>query len=609
MCGIVGYIGERKALPVILDGLHRLEYRGYDSAGVAVIDKGVTRLQKSVGRLAELESKLALEEWQGSQGIGHTRWASHGRPSDSNSHPHADCKQQFFVVHNGIIENYRELKEWLVEQGHEFRSETDTEVVPHLIEHFWNGDLETAFVQAISKLKGAFALAVITASDPDRIIAYRKDSPLVVGLGENENFLASDIPALLPYTRDVYLLEDGDLAILSRQGVVIKRDGHAVTKSVFHVDWDPVAAEKGGYEHFMLKEIMEQPKALKDTYTGRLQTDDGQLVNLPELPLTAGRAREIDKLYIVACGTSYHAGLVGKYAIERLAKLRVEVDIASEFRYREPLLDERTAVLVISQSGETADTLAAMREAQRQGCQVWAITNVVGSTIAREADVVLPTWAGPEIAVASTKAYTTQLVALLLIALRLAELRSTSELETLQGIAASLKQLPEQVTQLLRQNELIEALAQEIASHPDVFFIGRGLDFAVALEAALKLKEISYIHAEALAAGELKHGTLALITDGTPVVCLLTQPYLQEKMESNIEEVLARGANTLIVDTTAGEQIKRLASHRLPLPEVDPIVAPILTIIPLQLLAYHVANARGCDVDKPRNLAKSVTIE
>lgn len=609
MCGIVGYIGTRKALPVIMDGLHRLEYRGYDSAGVATVDCGEAKMQKSVGRLADLEKCLAWDDWQGTQGIGHTRWASHGRPSDRNSHPHTDCKQQFFVVHNGIIENYRELKEWLIENGHEFRSETDTEVVPHLIEHFWNGDLESSFVRAVSRLKGAFALAVISSSDPERIVAYRKDSPLVVGLGKGENFLASDIPALLPYTRDVYLLEDGDLVILTRQGVEIKRSGQLVEKSVFHVDWDPVAAEKGGFEHFMLKEIMEQPKALRDTYTGRLQTEGGRLVNLPELPLTAERASEIDKLYIVACGTSYHAGLVGKYAIERLAKLRVEVDIASEFRYRDPILDQKTAVLVISQSGETADTLAALREAQRKGCQVWAITNVVGSTVAREADAVLPTWAGPEIAVASTKAYTTQLVALLLIALRLAELRETVDAATLQSIASSLKQLPDQVADILKQDELIKSLAQEIATHRDVFFIGRGMDFAVALEAALKLKEISYVHAEALAAGELKHGTLALITEGTPVICLATQPNLQEKMESNIEEVLARGASTLIVDTANDEQIKRLASSRLPLPQVDPVVAPVLAIIPLQLLAYYVATARGCDVDKPRNLAKSVTIE
>lgn len=609
MCGIVGYVGERQALSVILDGLHRLEYRGYDSAGVVIIEDGEAKLEKTVGRLAALEQKLPEPRWQGTVGLGHTRWASHGRPSDRNSHPHSDGDQRFFVVHNGIIENYRELRAWLLEQGHVFSSETDTEVVPHLIAEYYQGDLEAAFTQAIGRLRGAFALAVATASHPDVIYAYRKDSPLVVGLGTGESFLASDIPALLPYTRDVYLLEDGEMAILTRQGIQIKLNGQAVQKRIFHVNWDPVAAEKGGYDHFMLKEIFEQPKALRDTFTGRLLTDPGQTVSLPELGLDAARVQQLKRLYIVACGTSYHAGLVGKYAIERLARLKVEVDLASEFRYREPLLDESTAVLVISQSGETADTLAALREAKRQGCQVWAITNVIGSSVAREADAVLPTWAGPEIAVASTKAYTTQLVILLLLAVHLAELSGRTQADDLQQLAAGLSQLPEQVKATLADTDGLRELAAEIAQHEDVFFIGRGLDFAVSLEAALKLKEISYIHAEALAAGELKHGTLALISDGTPVICLLTQPHLKEKMESNIEEVLARDATTLLVDTTAEEQVGRLAKLRLPLPPVHPMLAPILSVVPLQLLAYYVAVQRGCDVDKPRNLAKSVTIE
>lgn len=609
MCGIVGYIGGRQALSVILDGLHRLEYRGYDSAGVVVIDNGEAKLKKTVGRLAALEVKLPEPRWTGQMGIGHTRWASHGRPSDSNSHPHTDGDQRFFVVHNGIIENYRELKAWLSERGHVFSSETDTEVVPHLIAEYYQGDLEQALCQAISRLRGAFALVVASALHPDVIYAYRKDSPLVVGMGDGESFVASDIPALLPYTRDVYLLEDGEMAVLTRDGVVIKVDGRQIEKAAFHVTWDPIAAEKGGYDHFMLKEIYEQPKALRDTYTGRLATDPGRLVSLPELGLTPDKVKQIKRLYIVACGTSYHAGLVGKYAIEQLARLKVEVDLASEFRYREPLLDENTVVLVISQSGETADTLAALREAKRQGCQVWAITNVVGSSVAREADAVMPTWAGPEIAVASTKAYTTQLVMLLLLALHLAELSGTAKEETLQSVATGLRSLPEKMKEVLADTDTLHQLAEQIATHEDVFFIGRGMDFAVSLEAALKLKEISYIHAEALAAGELKHGTLALITEGTPVVCLLTQPHLKEKMESNIEEVLARDGSTLLVDTIGGEQVGRLATLRLALPPVHPMIAPILTVVPLQLLAYFVAVIRGCDVDKPRNLAKSVTIE
>jgi glucosamine--fructose-6-phosphate aminotransferase (isomerizing) len=501
------------------------------------------------------------------------------------------------------------LRSWLSERGVSFRSQTDTEVVPHLIAAYYQGDLEQAFSQAISRLRGAFALAVVSALHPDVIYAYRKDSPLVVGLGDGENFLASDIPALLPYTREVYLLEDGEMAVLTRDGVTVKVDGHPIEKSVYHVTWDAVAAEKGGYDHFMLKEIFEQPKALRDTFTGRLGTDPGQEVSLPELGLTKESLQHINRLYIVACGTSYHAGMIGKYAIERLARLQVEVDLASEFRYRDPLLDDQTVVLVISQSGETADTLAALREAKRQGCPVWAITNVVGSSVAREADAVMATWAGPEIAVASTKAYTTQLVTLLLLAIHLAELRQSAEPQELQAVAQGLRALPEQLQQALADVSTIKELAEEIANHDDVFFIGRGLDYAVALEAALKLKEISYIHAEALAAGELKHGTLALITDGTPVVCLLTQPAFQGKMVSNIEEVLARDAFTLVVDTAIGSEVKRLAHRRLALPAVHPMVAPILSIVPLQLLAYYAALARRCDVDKPRNLAKSVTIE
>lgn len=610
MCGLVGYVGEQQALPIILAGLQRMEYRGYDSAGVAVIVDDKLRSLKRKGRIDVLAEELNVDEWVGAIGIGHSRWASHGRPSDENCHPHTDCSGHFMVVHNGIIENFRELRQELEQRGHRFSSETDTEVIPHLIEELYEGDLEQAFMAAIERLQGAFALVLLSDLQPDRLLAYRQASPLVIGLGAGGNYAASDIPALLPYTRETYLLADGELAIITAANVIVKAKGKVVDKEVFHVDWDEVAAEKGGYAHFMLKEIHEQPQALQDTYAGYLGHAAQQpLVSLPQLGLSKDQAAAITKLNIVACGTSYHAGLVGKYSIEQLARLPVEVDIASEFRYRQPLLDENSIVLVISQSGETADTLAALREAKRLGAKVWAVTNTLGSSVVREADAVMQTSAGPEIAVASTKAYTTQLVVLTLLAIHLAELRQTASITQLAEIVVALRNLPQLVQAALAPTAKVQQLADIIAGHEDVFFVGRGLDYAGSLEAALKLKEISYIHAEALAAGELKHGTLALITEETPVVCLMTQPELREKMESNIEEILARGGQTLVVDTTGDAGVARLATWHLPLPPVHPVLAPILAIAPLQLLSYYVALARNCDVDKPRNLAKSVTIE
>ncbi|CAA7600353.1 glutamine-fructose-6-phosphate transaminase (isomerizing) [Acididesulfobacillus acetoxydans] len=608
MCGIVGYIGRRPAVPILVKGLKKLEYRGYDSAGVAVLDEedGLFAC-KSVGKLAALEEKLGDDYARTSVGIGHTRWATHGRPSDLNAHPHQDCTGEFAVVHNGIIENYLELRDWLSEQGHRLISETDTEVLPHLVEHFYAGDLAAAVRQVLTKIRGAFALVVLSRKDPDRLVAARKDSPLVVGLGDGEFFVASDIPAVLDYTRKTYILADGEMAVVSVNGVKITDfQGNPREKEVFEVKWDAVAAEKGGYEHFMLKEIHEQPRALKDTLLGRL-TDYG--VELQEVDLTAAEVNQFHKVYIVACGTASHAGLVGKNLIERWARMPVEVDIASEFRYRRPLIDEHTLVVVISQSGETADTLAALREAHRLGARVVAVTNVVGSSVAREADDVIYTWAGPEIAVASTKAYTTQLLGMVLLGLYLAEAKGTMPAEKSQALIAAVRELPRQAQEVLDQQEVIKKLAQSFIAVEDTFFIGRGLDWAVAMEGALKLKEISYIHAEAYAAGELKHGTLALITEETPVIGLATQRGVYEKTISNIKEVKARDAKVIGLTFAGNKDMHKSVDQVVYLPETLDELAPILTVIPLQLLAYYVSVARGCDVDKPRNLAKSVTVE
>ncbi|MGE5508214.1 MAG: glutamine--fructose-6-phosphate transaminase (isomerizing) [Chitinophagales bacterium] len=607
MCGIVGYTGPKDAVPVLLEGLRRLEYRGYDSAGVAVLAADRVDVRKTVGRLAKLEEKLAQSPVAGQTGIAHTRWATHGRPSDANAHPHQDCTGNIAVVHNGIIENYRSLRARLAKAGHVFRSETDTETIPHLIEEHYEGDLAEAVRKAAAELEGSYALAVAHRSEPGRIVAVRKDSPLVVGLGDGESFLASDIPALLPFTREVYILDDGEMAILAPDGVAVTDlAGRPVAKAVFEVKWDPVMAEKGGYDDFMLKEINEQPRAVRDTLAGRLDTDH---VTLEEVTLTAEQVQRFDKVAMIACGTAMHAGLVGKQVIERLVRLPVEAEVASEFRYRDPMVNERTLAVVISQSGETADTLAGLRLAKERGARVVAITNVVGSSVAREAHDVIYTWAGPEIAVASTKAYMTQLVALYLLALFLAEKRGTATPAERAEIIAALKELPKEVNSVLAHAEKAQRLAKEFKNCEDVFFIGRGLDHAVSLEGALKLKEISYIHAEAYAAGELKHGTLALIVEGVPVFALATQTKLYDKMLSNIKEVKARDATVVAIALEGDQEIYEAADHVLHIPRTLDFVTPVLSVVPLQLFSYYAAKARGCDVDKPRNLAKSVTVE
>ncbi|WP_019849480.1 glutamine--fructose-6-phosphate transaminase (isomerizing) [Desulfitobacterium sp. PCE1] len=607
MCGIVGYIGKRPAIPVLLDGLKKLEYRGYDSAGVAVLEQDAIKACKTVGKLAVLEDKLGEDFSQTCIGIGHTRWATHGRPSDLNAHPHLDTEAKFAVVHNGIIENYIELKEWLIEQGHAFVSETDTEVLPHLVEYFYKGDLVATVREVINKLKGSFAILVMSRQDSDILVAARKDSPMVVGLGEEEFLVASDIPAILNYTRKTYIIEDGEMVVLTKDGVKITDfEGKEKEKQLYEVKWDAVAAEKAGYDHFMLKEIYEQPRALQDTLIGRLEEDRAVL---SEVNLTAEQLKNFRKVFIVACGTAWHAGLVGKTLIERWVRLAVEVDIASEFRYRSPLVDEHTLVVVISQSGETADTLAALREAKRNGARVVAVTNVVGSSVAREAHDVIYTWAGPEIAVASTKAYTTQLEGMVLLGLYLAQIRGTLSAEKIQEVIAALRKIPAQVQEILDEAEHIKDFAQSFVDVEDTFFIGRSLDWNVAMEGALKLKEISYIHAEAYAAGELKHGTLALITDKTPVIALATQMDVYEKTLSNIIEVRARDARVIGITFKGNKDLVKSVDHVIYLPETIAELAPILTVIPMQLLSYYVSVARGCDVDKPRNLAKSVTVE
>lgn len=609
MCGIVGYLGRQKAVPILLEGLARLEYRGYDSAGVAVLEGGSVRVKKQAGKLAGLVTSMNGFCREAVCGIGHTRWATHGRPTDENAHPHTDCSGRFAVVHNGIIENYLVLKEWLISRGHVFKSETDTEVLPHLVEEFYRGDLLEAVRQVLPRLEGSYAMAVLCAGEPGRLVAARHDSPLVVGLGEGENFLASDIPALLKHTRRTYILEDGEVVDLTADRVeIFDSSGNRVQKKVFEVHWEAEQAEKNGYEHFMLKEIHEQPRAVRDTLAGRINPGEGKVI-LKEITLGEERLSRINKIYITACGTAYHAGLVGKYMIEKMARIPVETDIASELRYRNPIMDSDTLVIVISQSGETADTLAALREAKRNGAWTLAVTNVVDSSIAREADDVLYTWAGPEIAVASTKAYTTQLVAMYLLGLYLAEKRGTFDSAEAKEILSRLRELPDKIESVLENGSVIKEFAARYAGCENSFFIGRGLDYAVAMEGALKLKEISYIHAEAYAAGELKHGTLALIVEGVPVVALATQRDVYDKMVSNIKEVKARDATVLALAPEGLAELEQVADQVVYLPQTHPVLAPVLAVIPLQLLAYYMAVERGCEVDQPRNLAKSVTVE
>lgn len=609
MCGIVGYVGNRDVKDVVLNGLRKLEYRGYDSAGIATVDDGKLKAVKAVGRLKNLEDKLLTEDIGGHIGIGHTRWATHGRPSDANAHPHLDCSGRFALVHNGIIENYLSLREELIAKGHQIKSETDTEVVAHLIEEMYNGDLFTTLIAVAKRIRGAYALVVIAKDEPDKVIAVRRASPVVIGLGEGENFVASGIPALLEYTRDVWILEDGEMAVITAdKATCYTLDGDPIDKEVLHVTWDAESAERGGYEHFMLKEIHEQPKAIYDTLIGRIATDYGHVV-LNEIDWSTEFTQAIDRIHIIACGTAWHAGLIGKAVIEQLVRIPVEVEIASEYRYRDPILTDNTLVIAISQSGETADTLAALRLAKSSGRRVLAITNVVGSSVAREADDVIITWAGPEIAVASTKAYTTQLVTLYLLAIYFAQERGTLDESRRRELLEALDALPQVAEQVLDTAPQLDQFAQRWAHASDAFFIGRGVDFSVALEGSLKLKEISYIHAEAYPAGELKHGTLALITDGVPVIALVTQTDLYDKTLSNILEVAARGAFVLGLTWVGDEQLHKSVDEVIYLPQTLPILAPIASVIPLQLLAYYAAVARGNDVDKPRNLAKSVTVE
>ena len=610
MCGIVGYIGFNQASDFLLDGMAKLEYRGYDSAGIAVIGpENVIKIQKKVGRLANLEAIVKADPNEGTVGIGHTRWATHGRPSDMNAHPHASEDGKFAVVHNGIIENYMPLKEELIEKGYHFKSETDTEVVAHLLEDMYDGDFVSTVRRMLDRVDGAYALEIICADEPDKIICTKKENPLVIGLGEGENFVASDIPAIINYTRDTYILNDGELAIVTRDNVsVFDRAGHAIDKEVFHVSWNAEAAEKGGYEHFMLKEIHDQPKAVRDTF-GTHISEDGKTVIFDELNWTADDVAAFNKILIVACGTAYHAGLVTKQYIENLARIPVNVEIASEYRYSNPLTDDKTLCIVISQSGETSDTLAALKEAKRHGAKSLAITNVVGSSISREADNTVYTWAGPEISVASTKAYTTQLVAGLLFAVYLGQLNGKMDPALGGEILCGVKSLPTLIHEIFEVDEDMKAFAKHYGFKSDAFFLGRAIDYAVAMEGALKLKEISYIHAEAYAGGELKHGTLALIEEGVPVIALATQEDVYDKMISNIREVKAREAVVIGIGMKGDEELSKHVDHTIYVPRANKFIAPILAVVPLQLLAYYAAITRGADVDKPRNLAKSVTVE
>ncbi len=609
MCGIVGYVGKDEAAPILLDGLSRLEYRGYDSAGVAVYGAAEgMQVEKAKGRLQVLYDMVqGGATLHGTIGVGHTRWATHGAPSDVNSHPQVSENGRFAVVHNGIIENYAELREFLQSEGVQFVSDTDTEVAAQLLEYYYQGDLLDAVVRTLHTIRGAYALGILCADCPDRLIAARKDSPLILGFGDGAHYLASDVTALIKYTREVCWLEDGEIAELTADHLwVYDSYLRPVEKERRHVDWEISAAEKGGYEHFMIKEIMEQPEAIRKTISPRIK--DGRIV-LDDWRLTARELEEMDRLYIIACGSSYHVGVAAKYILEKLLRKPVEVTLASEFRYCDPIVSERTLALVISQSGETIDTLAAMREAKRLGAKVVSIVNVVGSTIARESDSVLYTWAGPEIAVATTKAYSTQLIALYLLALKFASARGTLRKEELQTMLEDLRQLPEQISLLLSHKEKVQKFANRYLAAEHIFFIGRGIDYAISLEGSLKLKEISYIHSEAYAAGELKHGTISLIEEGRLVVAVLTQPELYKKTISNIVEVKSRGAFVMAVTTAGNTEVEKVADYVIYIPETNPYFTNSLAVIPLQLFGYYVAIGKGLDVDKPRNLAKSVTVE
>ena len=608
MCGIVRYIGKEEAAPILLDGLSKLEYRGYDSAGIAVFDGEKINVAKTKGRLKAL-SELTHDGilLPGTLGIGHTRWATHGSPSDTNAHPHLNTEETIVVVHNGIIENYIKLKKKLEGRGYQFVSETDTEVIAHLLDYYYKGNPLEAVTKIMHRMEGSYALGIIFKDHPNELYAVRKDSPLIVGHTDGGSIIASDVPAVLKYTRDVYFIENEEIVRLTEQDMeFFTVDEEPLQKKPVHIDWDADAAEKGGYEHFMLKEMYEQPKAIADTFSPRIK--DGQIV-IEELGMNDEEIRAVSKIVIVACGSAYHAGMTGKYVLEGMARIPVEVDLASEFRYRDPILAEGTLVIVVSQSGETADSLAALREAKKKGCKVLGIVNVVGSSIAREADNVLYTWAGPEIAVATTKAYSCQLTALYLLAMRFAYARGAISESELAEMIEDLKKLPAQVEMLLSHKDRIQKFANRYLAARSIFFIGRGIDYAISLEGSLKLKEVSYIHSEAYAAGELKHGTISLIEEGTLVTAVLTQEDLYKKMLSNMEEVKTRGAFVMAVTNEGNLDVEKAADYVVYIPETNRFFTNSLAIVPLQLFGYYVAVGRGCDVDKPRNLAKSVTVE
>lgn len=608
MCGIVGYIGYQQAAPILLDGLSKLEYRGYDSAGIAVYDGEKINMTKSKGRLKVLsEMTQDGSSMPGVLGIGHTRWATHGEPSDVNAHPHFNKAETIAVVHNGIIENYLKLKKKLSAKGYEFISETDTEVIAHLLDYYYDGNPLRAITKVMHRMEGSYALGIVFKDHPQELYAVRKDSPLIVGHTDGGNIIASDVPAVLKYTRDVFFIENEEIVCMKEDSMeFFNVDQEPIEKESTHIDWDVDAAEKGGYEHFMLKEMYEQPKAILDTFSPRIKNDR---IEIEELNMTDEEIRNIRKVMIVACGSAYHAGVTAKYVFEGMARIPVEVDVASEFRYRNPILEKDTLVIVISQSGETADSLAALRESKSRGAKVLGIVNVIGSSIAREADCVMYTWAGPEIAVATTKAYSCQLIALDLLAMKFAYARGEISSAELQEYIEDMKCLPEQVEMLLNNKNRIQKFANRYLAAKDVFFIGRGIDYAISLEGSLKLKEISYIHSEAYAAGELKHGTISLIEEGTLVAAVLTQEELYKKMISNMVEVRTRGAFVLAVTNEGNTEVERASDYVIYIPETNPYFTNSLAIIPLQLFGYYISVGRGCDVDKPRNLAKSVTVE
>ncbi|MBE6046066.1 MAG: glutamine--fructose-6-phosphate transaminase (isomerizing) [Clostridiales bacterium] len=609
MCGIVGYVGTDHAKEKIIDGLKRLEYRGYDSAGIALPINGKIQVKKAVGEIKNLEAKIASPDFDAPIGIGHTRWATHGEPTEINAHPHLNMEETIAIVHNGIIENYQEIREWLVtEYGIVFKSETDTEVIAHLIGLFYDGDLLDAVNKAVAEMRGAYAIAAIAADEPDKIVAVRKDAPLVAGIGKGFNFVASDIPAVLKYVRDVYLIENNETVVLTKDSIVIyDEDGNEVDREVYVVDWKADAADKADYDHFMLKEIHEQPSVIRETLMSRLNPDDS--IRLDDISLTKEDIDNINKIYIVACGTAYHAGLVGKMVIEKMAQIPVEIDVASEFRYRDTFIDDKTLFIAISQSGETLDTLAALRDAKDRGARILSVVNAVGSSIARESHDVFYTLAGPEVAVASTKAYTTQLICMYLIGLYMGSTKGTIDKEYYDFMLNELKALPEKVSKVIENEPLLKELAERYYYKDNVFFIGRGLDSGVAYEGSLKLKEISYIHSFAIAAGELKHGTIALMDSDTLVISLATQDKLYEKMVSNIVEVQARGARIIGLAKEGKTEIEKTSDEVIYIPQCADEVAPVLAVVPLQIFAYYVALEKGCNIDKPKNLAKSVTVE